>query len=79
MSAARRAGEGMKSAKRGLVLGVGAVATARRTGRELAIGYILRHHRSCFIELAHMLGYPMVFRMNFCPHSFGPQSEVVAL
>ena len=42
------------------------VATARRTGRKLVVGYILRHHPSWirFIELARELGTPLVFRMN---------------
>ena len=50
------------------------VATARRTGRKLVIGYILRHHPSWieFIELARTLGTPMVFRMNLNQQSSGP-------
>jgi predicted dehydrogenase len=42
------------------------VATARRTGKKLVIGYILRHHPSWirFIEIARGLGSPLVFRLN---------------
>jgi predicted dehydrogenase len=42
------------------------VETARRSGRKLVIGYILRHHPSWirFVELARELGSPLVFRMN---------------
>jgi predicted dehydrogenase len=49
------------------------VETAKRTGRKLVIGYILRHHPSWqkFIELARTLGTPMVFRMNLNQQSAG--------
>ncbi len=42
------------------------VATARRTGRKLVVGYILRQHPSWvrFIEIARQLGKPLVCRMN---------------
>ena len=42
------------------------VRTARRTGRKLVVGYILRQHPSWikFIEIARQLGTPLVFRMN---------------
>ncbi len=42
------------------------VKTARRTGRKLVVGYILRVHPSWvkFIEIARQLGTPLVFRMN---------------
>ncbi len=42
------------------------VATARRTGCKLVVGYILRQHPSWvrFIEIARQLGTPLVFRMN---------------
>jgi predicted dehydrogenase len=42
------------------------VETAKRTGRKLVIGYILRHHPSWvkFVEIARTLGRPLVFRMN---------------
>ena len=51
------------------------VAVARRTGRKLVIGYILRHHPSWtkFIELARTLGAPYVFRMNLNQQSSGAQ------
>ncbi|HZT19713.1 MAG TPA: Gfo/Idh/MocA family oxidoreductase [Dongiaceae bacterium] len=51
------------------------VATARRTGRKLVIGYILRHHPSWtrFIEIARGLGSPLVFRMNLNQQSSGEQ------
>ena len=42
------------------------VATARREGRKLVVGYILRQHPSWirFIEIARQLGKPLVCRMN---------------
>ena len=42
------------------------VAVARRTGRKLVVGYILRHHPSWieFIRHARELGPPFVMRMN---------------
>ena len=51
------------------------VAAARRTGRKLVVGYILRHHPSWmkFIELARTLGAPYVFRMNLNQQSSGAQ------
>ena len=50
-----------------------AVATARRTGKKLVIGYILRQHPSWvkFIEIAQQLGTPLVFRMNLNQQSNG--------
>jgi predicted dehydrogenase len=53
------------------------VAAAKRTGRKLVIGYILRHHPSWtkFIELARTLGTPLVFRMNLNQQSSGAQWE----
>ncbi len=49
------------------------VATAKRTGRKLVIGYILRQHPSWikFIEIARQLGSPLVFRMNLNQQSNG--------
>jgi predicted dehydrogenase len=49
------------------------VATARRTGRKLVVGYILRQHPSWnkFIEIARQLGTPLVFRMNLNQQSNG--------
>jgi predicted dehydrogenase len=51
------------------------VAAARKTGRKLVVGYILRHHPSWmkFIELARTLGAPFVFRMNLNQQSSGEQ------
>ena len=53
------------------------VAVAKRTGKKLVIGYILRHHPSWikFIELAKILGSPLVFRMNLNQQSSGKQWE----
>ncbi|GAB2175041.1 Gfo/Idh/MocA family protein [Dongia sp. agr-C8] len=53
------------------------VAAAKRTGRKLVIGYILRHHPSWikFIALAKTLGSPLVFRMNLNQQSSGKQWE----
>ena len=49
------------------------VATAKRTGKKLVIGYILRQHPSWikFIEIARELGTPLVFRMNLNQQSNG--------
>ncbi|MFL5259597.1 MAG: Gfo/Idh/MocA family protein [Hyphomicrobiales bacterium] len=49
------------------------VETAKRTGRKLVIGYILRQHPSWnkFIEIARELGTPLVFRMNLNQQSNG--------
>ncbi len=54
------------------------VATARRTGRKLVIGYILRHHPSWieFIRQARTLGPPFVMRMNLNQQSSGPAWEI---
>jgi len=51
------------------------VAEAKRAGRKLVIGYILRHHPSWlkFIELAQTLGKPLVMRMNLNQQSSGAQ------
>lgn len=53
------------------------VETARRTGRKLVVGYILRHHPSWmkFIEIARTLGSPHVFRMNLNQQSSGAAWE----
>ena len=53
------------------------VATARRTGKKLVVGYILRHHPSWtkFIDLAKTLGRPLVFRMNLNQQSDGTAWE----
>ena len=49
------------------------VAAARRTGRKLVVGYILRHHPSWieFIRQARRLGPPFVMRMNLNQQSSG--------
>lgn len=49
------------------------VAEARRAGRKLVVGYILRHHPSWtrFVELAQGLGKPLVMRMNLNQQSSG--------
>lgn len=54
------------------------VAAARRTGRKLVIGYILRHHPSWieFIRLARELGPPYVMRMNLNQQSSGAAWEI---
>jgi predicted dehydrogenase len=53
------------------------VDTARRTGRKLVVGYILRQHPSWqkFIEIARQLGTPLVFRMNLNQQSKGETWE----
>lgn len=50
-----------------------AVTCARRTGKKLVVGYILRQHPSWirFIEIARQLGTPLVFRMNLNQQSNG--------
>lgn len=51
------------------------VAAAKRTGKKLVIGYILRHHPSWveFIRQARELGPPFVMRMNLNQRSSGDQ------
>jgi predicted dehydrogenase len=53
------------------------VETAKRTGRKLVVGYILRQHPSWikFIEIARELGAPLVFRMNLNQQSNGQTWE----
>src|SRR5687768_15907244 len=53
------------------------VKTAKRTGKKLVVGYILRQHPSWikFIELARELGTPLVFRMNLNQQSNGQTWE----
>jgi predicted dehydrogenase len=52
--------------------------TARRTGRKLVVGYILRHHPSWieFIRLAREMGPPFVMRMNLNQQSSGSAWEI---
>ena len=54
------------------------VETARRTGRKLIVGYILRVHPSWirFIDEARDLGGPYVFRLNLNQQSTGAEWEV---
>lgn len=54
------------------------VETARRTGRKLVVGYILRHHPSwvSFIAEARKLGPPYVFRLNLNQQSAGAAWEI---
>ena len=49
------------------------VETAKRTGKKLVVGYILRHHPSWirFTEIAQGLGKPLVMRMNLNQQSSG--------
>ena len=53
------------------------VETAKRTGRKLVVGYILRHHPSWMrlIEEARGLGGPYVFRLNLNQQSSGHEWE----
>ena len=53
------------------------VATAKRTGRKLVVGYILRHHPSWvrLIAEARGLGGPYVFRLNLNQQSTGAEWE----
>ncbi len=49
------------------------IEAARKAGRKLVLGYILRHHPSWirFIEIARSLGKPLVMRMNLNQQSSG--------
>jgi predicted dehydrogenase len=53
------------------------IGTAKRLGRKLVVGYILRHHPSWqrLIAEARDLGGPYVFRMNLNQQSEGPTWE----
>jgi predicted dehydrogenase len=53
------------------------IATARRLGRKLVVGYILHVHPSWqkFTELAQTLGKPLVMRMNLNQQSSGANWE----
>ena len=48
-------------------------AAAKKAGKKLVVGYILRHHPSWerFIQLAQQLGKPLVMRMNLNQQSHG--------
>lgn len=54
------------------------IAAARAAGRQLVVGYILRHHPSWqqFVELARGLGKPLVMRMNLNQQSHGQMWDV---
>jgi predicted dehydrogenase len=53
------------------------VETAKKTGKKVVVGYILRHHPSWtkFVEIARTLGAPLVMRMNLNQQSSGPEWE----
>lgn len=46
---------------------------AKKAGKKLVVGYILRHHPSweTFVKLSHELGKPLVMRMNLNQQSHG--------
>ncbi len=54
------------------------VEAAKKTGKKVVVGYILRHHPSWqrFIEEARTLGKPLVMRMNLNQQSSGHEWEV---
>lgn len=54
------------------------VDCARRLGRKLVVGYILRHHPAWvnFVETARELGPPYVFRLNLNQQSAGAAWEI---
>src|SRR5574343_593502 len=54
------------------------VAAAKKAGKKLVVGYILRHHPSWekFIEIAQQLGKPLVMRMNLNQQSHGVMWDV---
>ncbi|WP_129543420.1 Gfo/Idh/MocA family protein [Serratia sp. 1D1416] len=54
------------------------IAAARAAGRQVVVGYILRHHPSWrqFVELARGLGKPLVMRMNLNQQSHGAMWDV---
>ena len=51
---------------------------AKKTGKKVVVGYILRHHPSWekFVELSHQLGKPLVMRMNLNQQSHGVMWDV---
>lgn len=53
-------------------------AAAKKAGKKLVVGYILRHHPSWekFVELSHELGKPLVMRMNLNQQSHGIMWDV---
>jgi predicted dehydrogenase len=54
------------------------VAAARKAGKQVVVGYILRHHPSWtkFVELAREMGSPLVMRMNLNQQSHGQMWNV---
>jgi len=54
------------------------VEAARKAGKKVVVGYILRHHPSWekFVEVAQTLGKPLVMRMNLNQQSHGPMWTV---
>ncbi|WP_194973077.1 Gfo/Idh/MocA family oxidoreductase [Aquiflexum lacus] len=54
------------------------IDAAKRTGKKVVVGYILRHHPSWerFIEEAQKLGKPLVMRMNLNQQSHGYMWDV---
>lgn len=54
------------------------VAAARKAGKKVVVGYILRHHPSWakFVEIAQELGKPLVMRMNLNQQSHGYMWDV---
>lgn len=54
------------------------VEAAKKAGRKLVVGYILRYHPSWnkFIELSRQMGKPLVMRMNLNQQSHGPKWTV---
>jgi predicted dehydrogenase len=53
-------------------------AAAKKSGKKLVVGYILRHHPSWikFIDIAQQLGKPLVMRMNLNQQSHGYMWDV---
>ena len=51
---------------------------ARKAGKKLVVGYILRHHPSWekFVEIAQQMGKPLVMRMNLNQQSHGYMWDV---
>ncbi|MGO1243608.1 MAG: Gfo/Idh/MocA family protein [Sphingobacterium sp.] len=54
------------------------VQSAKKSGKKLVVGYILRYHPSWikFIEIGQTLGTPLVFRMNLNQQSHGYMWDV---
>jgi len=54
------------------------VEAARRAGRQMVVGYILRHHPTWqkFVGIARTLGSPLVLRMNLNQQSSGVEWQV---